>query len=220
VTMTAVYLEAAATAAELIGSPDVAARWDEPSALSEMTVGALAGHLAGQITRVPAVLTGSAGLPGDPPPPPDPVLFTLDQHYSRSRWVGAPLDDAANVGIRRQSAAAAAGGQEELVGRTEAVIAELRETLPDADGSQPVYLPWAGWSLTLDDFLTTRLLEIVVHVDDLAVSVGVTPPALPDEAIDTVLTLLTHLAARRHGTPAVLRALTRQERAPATITAF
>jgi hypothetical protein len=35
-----------------------------------------------------------------------------------------------------------------------------------------------------------------------------------------VLTLLTDLAVRRHGQPAVLRALTRAERAPAAINAL
>jgi hypothetical protein len=64
------------------------------------------------------------------------------------------------------------------------------------------------------------MLEIVIHIDDLAVSVQVKPPPLPDEATATVLALLTSLAARRHGTAAVLRALSRQERAPATIAAF
>jgi hypothetical protein len=60
----------------------------------------------------------------------------------------------------------------------------------------------------------------VIHIDDLAVSVHTPPPQLPDEATDTVLVLLTRLAVRRHGTAAVLRALSRKERAPATIAAF
>ena len=64
------------------------------------------------------------------------------------------------------------------------------------------------------------MLEITIHLDDLAVSVHETAPPLPAEAVDTVLTLLTRVAARRHGDIAVLRALSRQERAPATIAAF
>jgi hypothetical protein len=38
--------------------------------------------------------------------------------------------------------------------------------------------------------------------------------------LDPVLGLLTGLAARRHGPTAVLRALSRSERAPASISAF
>jgi hypothetical protein len=38
--------------------------------------------------------------------------------------------------------------------------------------------------------------------------------------VDPVLALLTGLATRRHGVPALLRALTRAERAPSAINAF
>jgi hypothetical protein len=116
--------------------------------------------------------------------------------------------------------AAAAAGPEDLAQRTAEAVAQLAAILPDEDGASLYYLPWTGWALTLDGFLTTRLLEIVVHIDDLAVSLDVTPPQLPDQATDTVLTLLTRLAARHHGPAAVLRALSRAERAPATIAAF
>ncbi|WP_230205174.1 hypothetical protein [Parafrankia elaeagni] len=74
--------------------------------------------------------------------------------------------------------------------------------------------------LSLDDFLATRILEIAVHSDDLAVSVDVPTPALPVPATDAVLALLTRLAAHRHGPTAVLRAFSRAERAPTTITAI
>jgi len=76
------------------------------------------------------------------------------------------------------------------------------------------------WCLSLDDFLTSRLLELLIHVDDLALSIGVTPPAMPASAIDLVLELLMGLAVQRHGTTAVLRALSRRERAPQSIAAI
>ncbi|MDX3106922.1 hypothetical protein [Nonomuraea angiospora] len=64
------------------------------------------------------------------------------------------------------------------------------------------------------------MMELAVHIDDLAVSAGMETPALPTDATDTVVGILATLAARRRGAVAVLRALTRVERAPATITAF
>ncbi|MGH3387023.1 MAG: maleylpyruvate isomerase N-terminal domain-containing protein, partial [Nocardioidaceae bacterium] len=67
---------------------------------------------------------------------------------------------------------------------------------------------------------TTRMMEIAVHSDDLAASVDVATPDLPAEVVDTVVDLLSRLAVRRHGPTAVLRALTRAERAPAGIAAF
>ena len=83
-----------------------------------------------------------------------------------------------------------------------------------------MYLPQTGWALSLGDFLVTRMLELAVHQDDLAVSVGLATPDLPDPAFDPVLVLLARLAARRHGQAALLRALARAERAPAAINAI
>jgi len=62
-----------------------------------------------------------------------------------------------------------------------------------------VLIPWQGWSLRRNDFLLTRLLEIVVHTDDLALSIDVPPPTFPTDAFTPVLDLLTRLAVGRHG---------------------
>jgi hypothetical protein len=124
------------------------------------------------------------------------------------------------VNVRRSGDAEAAGGPVVLAQRATEATAELNHVLAAQPNDRLVYLPWNGWSLTFEDFLVTRILEIVIHIDDLAASVQITPPQMPDEATETVLGLLTCLAARRHGTAAVLRALSRYERAPATIAAF
>lgn len=208
-----VYLDAAANAADLIASAEVAACWNEPSALAEFAVSGLAGHLARQVTMVPGLLRREV--------PRDPEIIGILDHYARVPWVDAALDDEANVAVRRSSDAEAADGHAALVRRTAETIGELATALAGQDPARPVYIPWSGWALTLEDFLTSRLMEIVVHVDDLAVSVGVgVEPAMNVVAQDMVLVLLARLAARRHGTSAVLRALSRKERAPATITAF
>jgi hypothetical protein len=83
-----------------------------------------------------------------------------------------------------------------------------------------VFLPQTGWALSLADFLITRMTELAVHLDDLAVSVGLAAPELPDAAFDPVLVLLARLAARRHGQAALLQALARVERAPTAINAI
>ncbi|MDX6311045.1 MAG: hypothetical protein QOF44_509 [Streptomyces sp.] len=66
----------------------------------------------------------------------------------------------------------------------------------------------------------TRMMELAVHMDDLAVSVRIAAPDLPAAAFDPVLVLLARLAARRHGQAALVRALARVERAPASINAI
>ncbi|OWY60548.1 hypothetical protein B7486_68580, partial [cyanobacterium TDX16] len=51
-TIRAAYLDAAQSATSLLSHPAVAQRWDQPSVLEGMTVGALAGHLARGILQV------------------------------------------------------------------------------------------------------------------------------------------------------------------------
>ena len=66
--------------------------------------------------------------------------------------------------------------------------------------------------MLLDDYLVTRLLEMVVHADDLAVSVDLPTPDYPDRVWDLVVGCLTQAAIRRHGPLAVVRAMARTER--------
>ena len=205
------YLAVAAIAADLLGEAAVARRWATPSALPGMSVGALAGHLARQIFSVEALLAqGSC----------DQRPISLLDHYARVPWIGAGPDDEPNVGIRRDGAAEAAAGPAVLAARAREATARLSSSLVGERPDRVVLLPWGPWPLMLDDLLVTRMLEIAVHCDDLAHSAGLPTPALPDDVADTVLVLLARLAARRRGMTAVLRALSRAERAPTTITAF
>jgi len=207
----AAYPEAAGQAVILLGAPEVADAWEEPSALAEMTVGALAGHLAYQIFSVDSALEAPASEVA-----PIPLL----EHYARAAWLGAPLDSEVNVGIRARGESIASGGPESLSERASAAVVQLRAKLAGLSGDRAVFMPQTGWALNLDDFLTTRMLELAVHMDDLTVSVGLATPELPDAAFDPVLILLARLAARRHGQAALLRALARAERAPAAINAI
>jgi len=205
------YLVAAASATTLLNDPEVAASWAAPSALRGFTVGGLSVHLAGQVLFVSQTLS-------EPPPEAEPV--SLLGHYARVLRIGADIDDEINVSIRRGGEAGAAEGAAALAARTEAVVRELRDALPAQPADRIVHPPAGPWGLRLDDFLVTRMMEIAVHSDDLAHSVAVATPALPPAVIDPVLALLTALAVRRHGPTAVLRALSRAERATATIAAF
>lgn len=206
----AAFVAATDHVAAIVSRDDVAAAWHEQSALAEWEVGGLVAHLASQPSTAVALLR--AHPIGNPIP--------LEEHYARSAWVEASLDDEINVSIRETSDARAVAGPDPVL----ADVIEAREVLPDVLAAQPdgraVLIPWAGWSLSLDDFLTGRLMEIVVHGEDVAASVGFTSPALPREVLDPVLALLTRLAVTRHGQGAVVSALTRAERAPRTISAF
>jgi len=205
------YLVAAESAATLLDDPAVATRWARPSALVGFTVGGLAAHLATQVVFVPRTLSL-------PTPAGEPV--SLLDHYGRVTWLGAGLDEEANVAIRRAGEEVAADGAATVVGQTRAAVRDLRALLAEEPDDRVVRPPAGPWGLRLDDFLVTRMMEIAVHSDDLAYSVGVPTPELPSSVLDPVLELLSHLAVRRHGATPVLRALSRAERPPATVSAF
>jgi len=205
------YLDAAAIAVDLIADPSVAERWAEPSALAAFTVGGLAGHLGRQISMLPEVLAR---------PVADQAPRDLMAHYGDVAWLGQDVDAPANVAIRAQSDEFAEVGHAQVVERIHTDLAALRASVPEAAPDQAVLLPWTGWALTLDDLLLTRMMEIAVHGDDLAVSVDLPTPAFPPQVFTPVLGLLTALAVERHGQTAVLRGLSRRERAPETISAL
>ncbi|WP_028924137.1 maleylpyruvate isomerase N-terminal domain-containing protein [Pseudonocardia acaciae] len=205
------FLSIARSAAGLLRAPAVVEAWRGPSALPELSVGGLAGHLAYQVLVVREVLAN--------PVPSEPTIPLLE-HYARSAWVGADLDSEINVRIREGAERLAADGPAALAEETDAAIGELATAL--ASGTdRPVRMPfWGPWSLSLDDLLVTRMMELAVHSDDLAVSVDIPTPDLPPAAVHAVVDLLSRLAVRHHGPTAVLRAFSRAERAPASITVF
>jgi len=205
------FLSTARSAADLLREPAVAAAWSGPSALPKFTVGGLAGHLAYQILSAQQALTG---------PVPKVPTITLLEHYGRVQWIDAGLDDEINVRIRDGGDELAGGGAVALAARVDAAVEHLTDDLASA-ADRPVRIPlWGPWTMLLDDMLITRMMELAVHSDDLAVSVGIATPELPQSAVDTVIDLLSRLAVRRHGPTAVLRALSRAERAPDSIAAF
>ena len=206
------YLEAAESAAGLIAAPEVAAAWREPSALDEFSVSGLCGHLANQIFSVTEARAAGEGLA-------DQALVPLLEHYLRSEWIDAPLDAEINVMVRDNGERVAGAGSADLVRRLHEHISLLREVLP-AQPTDRVVNVGKRWNLTLDDYLMTRMMEIAVNSDDVAASVGIETPPLPPTVLEPVLDLLTRLSLHKHGQAAMLRALTRSERAPADITAF
>ncbi|HEY8982260.1 MAG TPA: maleylpyruvate isomerase N-terminal domain-containing protein [Streptomyces sp.] len=205
------YLSVAESTARLLAELAVASGWQQPSALEKLSVGGLAGHLAGQVFFIPAVLAE--------PVPSEPAI-SIHEYYSRVSWIGSDLDTPFNQSIRSGGEAEASDGPAALAARVATCVDELRDTLPSAPDRLVRRPTWGPWSITLDDFVTSRMLELIVHCDDLAYSVGLPTPEFPASAVETVVDLLSRIALRRHGATDVLRALTRAERAPASISAL
>jgi hypothetical protein len=75
--------------------------------------------------------------------------------------------------------------------------------------------------MSVTECATACLLELVVHADDLAVSLDVAPPGFSAAGIDLAVGALVRISLRRHGQVAVVRMLARAQLAPlAGITAF
>ena len=72
----------------------------------------------------------------------------------------------------------------------------------------------SGAQTSLREYLRTRVLELVVHGDDLVCSVpGLAAPDPPPGSLEVSLAVCLELAQARVGGLAALRAFTRSERA-------
>lgn len=180
-----------------------AQRWDAPSALAEMTVGDLAGHAARAAFTVDRYLIVAEPATGG--------AIDAAGYFLALPELGGEIDSAFHRSIRERSSAEATGGPAALLGRFDAAAAQLATSLP-AEPPQRTLEVLDGMTVRLDDYLVTRLVEIVVHGDDLAASLDVPAPVFASGAMRTVIDCLVEVAVRTHGDMAVVRALTRRER--------
>ena len=205
------FVTACRTAYKLASAPEIAAKWDVESTCAGMTVGGLTHHLLAQAKHVARFL-------GQLPTTHDPI--PLLDHYAGAAWVTAEPDDEANTSIRDEGNVAAEAGRDAVLAEVEPLIEQLPDLLRTPREPDTIFIPWQGWALTTDDFLVTRSMELMVHSDDLAASVGLATPDFPDTIAAHVVDLLGGVAMRRHGQAAVVRTLSRPQRAPSSVSAF
>jgi hypothetical protein len=190
----------------LLRSSDLHDHWSRPSALEEWSNCGLAGHLARSAFNLERSL--------DTRPSGHDRRDALT-YYSTAE----PPDSPIGRRIRELGDREAMAGPVELADRFAHSIAGLRDRALVLEPATTVEM--FGRTLTIDDCATACLLELIVHADDLAVSINVPPPEFDARAVDLVVLTLARIARRRHGDTAVIRALSRSERAPAQgISAF
>lgn len=198
----ALYLETAAAARRLLTSEAVASRWDEPSALAEFSVRGLSGHLVRAVTSVVVYLEREEPAGQSPITPAEyymPAVAEKDIHSELSR------------SVRSRGEEQAEGGRDALIGRMDEAFTYLEKDL-EAESEERLVIVFQDMVLTLNDYLITRIIELVVHIDDLAFSLGVEAPPIPRRAFDLAIGGLVDVARHEHGDIAVIRALTRRER--------
>lgn len=205
-----VFLQAADAARQLLDIPDLAARWTDPSVLERMSVGDLTAHLARAVTNVPRYLTKAAA-----PPYRDPAGYFL----SLAPDLDTDLDSDLAVAVRDRARTEAGSG----LGAVRQSWNDAREQL--ASELTPAVLEYGiavlGSGMRVGDYLVTRMVELVVHSDDLAVSLGIETPDFDPAVTGPVIECLTEIAALRSSPLEVIRAMTRTERSlPETLRVF
>ncbi len=199
------FLDAAHRTVTFVREPQVAAAWDGESVLPGYTVGGLAAHL------VRAVLTVETYLAA--PEPDDSALVTAAVYFARALGDHDPRESDFHRAVRERGAEAAAEGPAAVAAELERGLAVVASAGLDPARRVSVL---GGLALTLEQYLATRLLELLVHGDDLAASVGLPAPDHPAEAWDVVAALLVDVAVARHGTRTLALGLARPERGPAS----
>lgn len=185
----------------MLASEALAARWEDESALPGFSVRGLAGHL---------VRAGQAPLYYlDTQPAPDPADVVEAPVYYRT--VLDAMGASGHAEVIERGEANATGGSEKLLADHDAAIATLEERLPQIDPAQPISI-YLDVPLRFDDYLVVRICEIVIHTDDLAVSLGLEPPDPPADAASLAIEHLVDVARLWYGNRAVLIALSRRER--------
>lgn len=200
------FLASADAFCRLAERDEVAARWADQSSLVGYTVGGLVGHVAAGVGWLEPLLEGA------PPTDATPITFSA---YCIQVMVGAPQDlDRVHAFAREQGERGAQRGHREALARLRGRIDRLQVLLDKEDGDRLLDLrPMVPAAIPLDEFIRTRVVELVVHGDDLAASVGVTPWQPGVDAAELTIDVLMAVARQMHGDVEVIRALCRRERA-------
>lgn len=204
----AVFLDALEQFLAFVDRPPVATAWEAGSALPDYTTGALVGHVLSATSALERYL--------DAPPPTAPPV-PRGAYYAGVAKPGAAPE--LHAGIRQRGAAQAAGGHPAAMAAFRALRGRLVDRLA-AEGEDRALVVAYGLPMRLDDYLETRIVELVVHQDDLAVGLGVNAGLAP-AAVAVASDHLLEACRERHGGLEVLRALTRPGRtAPETLCVF
>jgi Mycothiol maleylpyruvate isomerase N-terminal domain len=199
----AAFFDEVSRADAVVRLPAVSARWSEASALDGMTVGDLTAHLTRAATTTSTYLDGESAS-GKP--------VSVSEYFVTLLDAPADLESPVNRGVRERSRTEASDGYAEVVVHWDKVLSRLEHQLAGVDLGRLIVAA-GGLIVRVDDYLVTRILELCLHSDDLAVSVNTAAPEIPDEVAAIVAHALVDIARERYGNRPVLLALARRERA-------
>ena len=199
----AVCIVAAQVAVELIERREIAARWEELSVLDGLAIRASAVHLARSILQVLWLLEGDITNLVEP--------VSATTYYPRLADTTS-RNSALNSGVEARIAETATLGAHQVAAEVGMARDQLIIRLPtEAVHRRVAVTRRPGEEIYLDEYLRTRVVELAVHSEDLALSLTVTA-MVPMAAISAAVAVLVAAARERHRDIAMLRALSRRER--------
>ncbi|MDH3249249.1 MAG: maleylpyruvate isomerase N-terminal domain-containing protein [Acidimicrobiia bacterium] len=180
-------------------------RWVEPSVLTGYTVGGLAAHLLRAVSTPLGYLDQEAT---------DSTADADAAHYFlRALGDHDPVDSDLHRAVRQRSDDMAASGPLAVLDATRGALLSLTGRL-EVEPSDRVVVAFGGTSIGLDDYLETRIVELLIHADDLAESCPeLGGQAMPAAAWNLAGRVVAEVAARRTGDRQFVLGLSRAERA-------
>ena len=204
-----VFFGATSSLADLIACSTVGDHWGEWSCLEGFTVGGIAGHIVRSVQALVDLL--------ERPIPEGARIVTPAQFFGVDKPKGPVLDDPIAKFIVADGENRADFGQGAVVGTFLELVDQAERVLGDLTATTIIPTIRIPDGVTfLGIYLTTRIVELVVHGDDLASSVGIDWQP-PFAAGALAIGMLVQIASEQNGTVEVLRVLARSERAASDV---
>lgn len=187
----ALFLQSAESFLTLLGEvrPE---QWQDHG-LGTWTVRSLAGHTARAILTVESYL--GQDEPGD-------ITIPSAEEYYKSAL--EKFTDHHSIEVRGVEAGAWLG--DDPVAQVAAALSRTRALISAQPDDRIISI--GGMGILLDEYLRTRVVELVVHSIDLAGAIGADDALPPVDAIATAVALLSATAVHRGFGPHLLMALT------------
>ena len=199
------YVEAVDWLRGILSHAEVVDCWGEPSAVVGYTVGGVAAHAVHGVLWLEQVLRDR-----------EPVGLRRVKiaAYMGLNRVDGENDDPFGASLRSAAEAFAETGAHIVAAALGVSRDELVTLLGGAPASRAVpVIRVPGAFAPLREYLRTRILEAIVHGDDVASSVpGLQVPDPPPPAVEAGLEVCLEMARARVGDLEALRAFTRVER--------
>lgn len=203
-TTASIFLNCGRVVRSALDTAEIAVRWDDHSSLERMSIGDLTAHLANAVFTVGRYLDN----------PDSEVTRSVE---TVGDYFGAALTDTDYYDGLDSDLQTAVRGRASTLAEKGAVviIEELDTSLADLAGrfeNPPERLTvLAGLSIPIDAYLESRIIEMVVHLDDLDRSLTVDLPSHSAAATELVVDRLFEMAKQHYHDKALIRAMTRPE---------